>query len=53
VQKLLDIFLVVHNFIDKRQAKQGGIKTVTTPATRLGLAQAPLTHSDVIYFSAL
>lgn len=50
VQKLLDIFRVVHNFIDKRQTKQGGIKTVTTPATRLGLAQAPLTYSDVIYF---
>ncbi|MCX7113710.1 MAG: hypothetical protein NTX45_27255 [Proteobacteria bacterium] len=32
--------------------KQGGIKTVTTPATRLGLAQAPLTYIDVIYFSA-
>jgi hypothetical protein len=53
VQKLLDIFRVVHNFIDKRQTKQGGIKSVTTPATRLGLAQAPLTYSDVIYFSAL
>jgi hypothetical protein len=53
VQKLLDIFSVVHNFIDKRQTKQGSIKSVTTPATRLGLAQAPLTYSDVIYFSAL
>lgn len=52
VQKLLDIFRVVHNFIDKRQTKQGGIKTVTTPATRLGLAQAPLTYGDVVYFSA-
>jgi len=43
---------VVHNFIDKRQTKKGGIKTITTPATRLGLAQAPLTYGDVIYFSA-
>ena len=53
VQKLHDIFRVVHNFIDKRQTKQGGIKSVTTPGTRLGLAQAPLMYGDVIYFSAL
>jgi hypothetical protein len=32
VQKLLDIFRVVHNFIDKRQTKQGGIKSVTNHA---------------------
>lgn len=52
VQKLLDIFRVVHNFIDKRQTKKGGIKTITTPATRLGSAQAPLTYGDAIYFAA-
>jgi len=51
VQKLLDIFRVVHNFIDRRQIKTGGVKAMTTPATRLGVAQAPLTYGDVIYFS--
>ena len=49
VQKMLDIFRVVHTFIDKRQTKQGGVKTITTPATRLGLAPAPLPYGDVIY----
>lgn len=51
VQKLLDIFRVVHNFIDTRQTKKENTKAITTPATRLGLAQAPLNYGDVIYFS--
>lgn len=44
--KLLDIFRVVHNYIDVR--KRDGVST--TAAMRLGLAQAPLSYKDVLYF---
>jgi len=44
--KILEIFRVVHNFIDTRKAN--GVST--TPAMRLGLAKAPLDYGDVIYF---
>lgn len=46
VGKLLDIFRVVHNYIDVR--KRDGVST--TAAMRLGLAQAPLSYKDVLYF---
>ena len=48
VLKMLEIFRVVHNFIDTRKANGA----VTTPAMRLGLAQAPMNYGDVIYFQA-
>lgn len=48
VVKLLEIFRVVHNFIDTRKANG----TVTTPAMRLGLAQAPMDYGDVVYFQS-
>ena len=54
VVKLLEIFRVVHNFIDIKKEKEiinGVEKTViTTPAMRLGLAQAPLDYKTVLYF---
>lgn len=46
VGKLLDIFRVVHNYIDVR--KKDGI--TTTAAMRLGLANAPLSYKDVLYY---
>lgn len=46
VVKMLEIYRVVHNYVDFR--KEGGEKT--TPATRLGLAKAPLDYKDVLYF---
>lgn len=46
VVKLLEIFRVVNNFIDTRKKKG----SVTTPAMRLGLADAPLDYGDVLYF---
>ncbi len=46
VGKLLDIFRVVHNYIDVR--KEDGVKS--TPATRLGLAKAPVTYKEVLYY---
>ncbi|MBI3903217.1 MAG: hypothetical protein HY306_09815 [Nitrosomonadales bacterium] len=49
VVKMLEIFRVVHNYIDTR--KTSGIST--TPAMRLGLAQAPMDYGDVIYFRQL
>lgn len=47
VVKLLDIFRVVHNYVDTR--KDG--KEVTTPAMRLGLAKAPIEYKSILYFS--
>jgi transposase-like protein len=47
VGKMLDIFRVVHNYIDTRKEEDG---TKTTPAMRLGLAQAPLDYKTVLYF---
>jgi len=46
VVKMLEIFRVVHNFIDirKDEGKQ------TTPAMRLGLAKAPIDYKTVLYF---
>ena len=44
VVKLLEIFRVVHNYVDVRE------KDGTTPAMRLGLAQAPLDYSTILYF---
>lgn len=46
VVKLLEIFRVVHNYIDTR--KTNGV--LSTPAMRLGLAKAPLDYGDVVYF---
>lgn len=46
VVKMLDIFRVVHNFVDVR--KDEGEKT--TPAMRLGLAKAPIDYKTVLYF---
>lgn len=46
VVKMLEIFRVVHNFIDTR--KEDGEKT--TPAMRLGLAKAPLDYKTILYF---
>jgi hypothetical protein len=48
VVKMLEIFRVVHNFIDTRKVNGA----VTTPAMRLGLAQAPMNYGDVVYFQA-
>jgi len=47
--KLLEIFRVVHNYIDTRKTK--GV--LTTPAMRIGLAQAPIDYGDVIYFQGM
>lgn len=41
--KLVEIFRVVHNYIDKKKEDK------TTPAMRLGLAQAPLDYKTVLY----
>ena len=46
VVKILDIFRVVHNYIDTHKDKG----FVTTPAMRLGLARAPNTYGDILYF---
>lgn len=45
IQKLLEIFRVVHNYIDTK--KEDGVET--TPTMRLGLANAPLTYKTVLY----
>lgn len=47
INKLLDIFRVVHNYIDTRKEDDGSI---TTPAMRLGLAKAPIDFKTVLYF---
>lgn len=47
VGKLLDIFRVAHNFIDVRKNK--GDKP-STAAMRIGLAEAPVSYGDVVYF---
>ncbi|MDO9206510.1 hypothetical protein [Methylotenera sp.] len=47
VGKLLDIFRVAHNFIDVRKNK--GAKP-STAAMRIGLADAPVSYGDVVYF---
>lgn len=46
VMKLLEIFRVVHNYIDTR--KDDGL--VTSPAMRLGLAQAPIDYKTILYY---
>jgi len=46
VVKLLEIFRVVHNYIDTK--KEDGV--VSTPATRLGLAQAPIDYKTILYY---
>ncbi len=45
VQKMLDIFRVVHNYVLVSD------KDKKTPAMRLGLAKAPLGYEDIIYFT--
>lgn len=45
VQKMLDIFRVVHNYVIVSD------KDKKTPAMRLGLAKAPLGYEDIIYFA--
>jgi len=43
VVKMLEIFRVVHNYIDIKKEDK------TTPAMRLGLAQAPVDYKTVLY----
>ena len=54
IVKLLDIFRVVHNYIDITKEKQmvngKEVNVKMTPAMRLGLAEAPIDYQDVIYF---
>ena len=47
VIKMLDIFRVVHNYVDVK--KETG-QSPTTPATRIGLAKAPIDYKDILYF---
>ncbi len=44
VTKMLEIFRVVHNYIDISKTDK------KTPAMRLGLAKAPLSYKTVLYF---
>ncbi len=44
VVKMLEIFRVVHNYIDIRKDDK------KTPAMILGLAKAPLDYKNVLYF---
>ena len=48
VTKMLEIFRVVHNFIDVRKDKDDK----TTPAMRLGLANTPMSYKTVLYFES-
>lgn len=45
VQKLLDIYRVFYNYIEVGKDKK-------TPAMRLGLAQTPMKHEDILYFNS-
>lgn len=47
VGKLLDIFRVVHNYVDNRKIKD---QEPTTAAMRLGLAKAPTAYKDILYY---
>ena len=47
VGKLLDIFRVVHKYVDTRKVK--GIAP-TTAAMRFGLAKAPTDYKDILYY---
>lgn len=47
VGKLLDIFRVVHNYVDTRKKKG---EEPTTAAMRLGLAKAPTDYKDILYY---
>lgn len=52
LKKLLEIYRVHHNFIDLPEKVKGVKKAERkTPAMRLGLADVPLTHQDILYFS--
>lgn len=46
VKTMLEVFRVVHNYIDSKKAD--GV--VTTPAMRLGLADAPLDYKTILYY---
>lgn len=52
--KMLEIFRIVHNYVDIRKDKvkvEGVEKTViSTPAMRIGLAKAPIEHKTILYF---
>jgi hypothetical protein len=48
IVKLLDIFRVVHNYIDVK--KKVGETEKITPAMCLGLAKAPLDYKTILYF---
>lgn len=54
VVKMLEMFRVVHNYIDTKKEKvliDGVEKMVqTTPAMRLGLAQAPVDYKTILYY---
>jgi transposase-like protein len=51
VGKLLDIFRVVHNYVlVKREKDENGVIVKSTPAMRLGLAQAPVEYKDIVNF---
>lgn len=47
VGKLLDIFRVVHNYVDTRKLKG---QEPTTAAMRFGLAKAPIQYKDILYY---
>lgn len=47
VGKLLDIFRVVHNYVDTREKKD---EDPSTAAMRIGLAQVPTKYKDILYF---
>ncbi len=66
--KLLEIFRVVHNYVDLREenvkkgksakgkvqetANEPPKKVKTTPAMNLGLANAPLDYGDILYYQS-
>lgn len=47
VGKLLDIFRVVHNYVDTRKVKG---QAPTTAAMRIGLAKVPTEYKDILYY---
>lgn len=49
VVKLLEIFRVVHNFIDTKKEED---KSLTTPATRLGIVDQVYDYQDVLDFNS-
>ncbi len=53
VGKLLDIFRVVHNYVDVRKVKEKNKdkeKEPTTAAMRIGLAKVPTDYKEILYY---